>query len=99
MLRLLGLARRAGSLITGSEAVKGATRSGSLSAVVFARDASANAHRRIEPALEREGVRWSECGVRTTLGAAVGKGPLAVVGITDAALARTVLGRLEARRR
>ena len=99
MLRLLGIARRAGSLIAGSEAVKDAARSGSLRAVVFARDASANAVRRIAPSVERQGVRWSACGDRTTLGASLGKGPIAVVGITDASLARAVLGRLEARRR
>lgn len=99
VLRLLGLARRAGSLVTGSEAVKGAVRSGSLSAVVFARDASANAVRRIEPALARQGIRSSACGDRAALGAALGKGPIVVVGITDAALARAVLSRLEAGRR
>jgi len=99
VLRLLGLARRAGSLVAGSEAVKGAARSGSLRAVVFARDASTNAVHRIEPSLLRQGVRSSACGDRAALGAALGKGPIAVVGITDAALARTVLDRLEAGRR
>lgn len=99
MLRLLGIARRAGSLVAGSEAVKGAARSGTLRAVVFARDASANAVHRIAPSLERQGVRSSACGDRATLGAALGKGPIAVVGITDAALARAVLGRLKAGRR
>jgi len=98
-LRLLGLARRAGSLVAGSEAVKGAARSGTLHAVVFARDASANAVRRIAPSLDRQGVRSSACGSRAALGAALGKGPVAVVGITDAALARAVLGQLEAGRR
>lgn len=99
VLRLLGLARRAGSLVAGSEAVKSAARSGSLRAVVFARDASANAVRRIEPLLDRQGVQSSACGDRTALGAALGKAPVAVVGVTDPALASAVLRSLKAGRR
>jgi ribosomal protein L7Ae-like RNA K-turn-binding protein len=98
-LRLLGLVRRAGSVVAGTEAVKEAARAGSLAAVVFAADASNNARRRIEPLLDRQAVRSASCGDRGTLGAAIGKGPIAVIGITDEMLARTVLNRLGASRR
>lgn len=99
VLRLLGLARRAGSVIAGNEGVKAAARAGSLRAVLFAGDATSNARRRLEPLLARQAIPSEDCADRARLGAAIGKGAIAVLGITDAALARVVLGRLEASRR
>lgn len=93
-LRLLGIARRAGALVAGSEAVKGAARSGTLRLVVFARDASDNARGRVEPLLKRAGVGSLVCGDRNSLGAALGKGPTAVAGVTDDALAALVMGTI-----
>ncbi len=98
-LRLLGLARRAGRLVLGSRAVRGAARTGSLAAVLLARDASARARDRIGPLLEARGISMVHCADRASLGDAVGHSPLTVVGITDPAVAHAIVARLETPRR
>lgn len=95
VLALLGLARRAGRAAVGSESVRGAARRGELAAALLARDAGSNAAGRVRALLEARGVPWIRCGTRAQLGAAVGRGPVAVVGFTDRRLAEEALISLE----
>jgi len=94
-LQTLGLARRAGRLVIGTEAVLKAGRARRLRAAVMARDASDNARRRVAGRLG-DGVPIVECGTRTSLGSAVGRGRVAVVGVTDGALGSRIISVLEA---
>lgn len=88
-MALLGLARRGGHAVIGTDAVLGAARASRLRAVVIACDASENARDRIRIALARApSIPGPE---RTALGAAVGRAPVAVVGVTDAAIAARLL--------
>ncbi len=94
-LRAVGMARRAGCIEVGTRAVREAGRAGRLAAVLLARDASANARERLRLA---QGARVRVCGDRAALGAAVGRAPVAALGITEPGLAGLVLEALEAGR-
>ena len=93
-LQMLGIARRAGELVIGSEAVERAARSGELRLAVIARDAGENARGRVLPALEQGGVPVAECGSRDELGRALGRPPTVAVGLTDTGMARAVRERI-----
>lgn len=87
-LQALGLARKAGRAAIGTRAVLVAGRKRSLSALIVARDASPNALDRVSGAIHN--VPLVRCGTRETLGWAVGRGPVAVVGVTDREFARRI---------
>jgi ribosomal protein L7Ae-like RNA K-turn-binding protein len=87
-LQALGLARRAGRAAVGTRAVLVAARTRRLSALIVARDASPNALDRVRGAIRT--VPIVRCGTRETLGLAVGRGPVAVVGVTDREFARRI---------
>lgn len=93
-LQALGLARRAGAAAIGTRAVREAARAGRLQAVLLARDAAPGARRRLGTAARAPGIRLAVLGDRAALGAAVGRGPVAVVGVTDPGLAERVTSRL-----
>jgi len=95
-LRLIGIARRAGRVAIGTRSVKERASVGDVRVVIIARDVTDNAERRVLPLLEALDVPVVRCGTRQTLGAAVGRGPLAVVGIQDRALATGVAELLHA---
>lgn len=87
-LQILGLARRAGRAAVGTRAVLTAARSGRLEALIVAHDASPNAIDRVRGATRR--VPIVRCGTRETLGLALGRGAVAVVGVTDREFARRI---------
>jgi ribosomal protein L7Ae-like RNA K-turn-binding protein len=89
-LELLGLARRAGAVVVGTQAVRDATRRGRLGVVVIARDAGENARARVLPLVEAAGGAWVECGTAASLGGALGRGRTVVAGVEDRRLARRV---------
>ena len=89
---LIGLARRAGHVVIGTTAVLGAARAERLRAIIIARDASDNARKRLRAAMER--VSTVTGPDRVSLGAALGRGPVAVVGVTDSGIASRLVSRL-----
>lgn len=95
-MQALGLARRAGRLAVGTRAVKEALRADEARVVVLAGDATENARRRVTGLAQGRRVPVVTLGNRETLGAAVGRGPVAVLAVTDAALAEGVLRRVAA---
>lgn len=86
VLQLIGLARRAGHAVVGTDAVRVAGRRGELSAVVVAGDATQNARKRLYTLLSDPDVSTVTCGTRATLGRAVGRTEAVVVGIRDQGL-------------
>lgn len=89
-LRMLGIARRAGELAVGSEAVRRGIRAGELALVVVARDAGENARGRVVPPAETGGVPVLELGTRSSLGRALGRSATVTVGVSDGGLAGAV---------
>lgn len=86
VLRLLGLAARAGALLPGTERVREAARAGTLRFAIVAEDVSANSLDKLVPLLDVRGIPYVRAYTRDDLGAAVGKAPLSAVGISDETL-------------
>ena len=89
-LSLLGLAQRAGRLVSGFDAVKRAVVRGRAHLVIISHDVSANTAdrmRRIAAARGVPCVTWSDMN---TLGKAIGQPDRAVIAIVDARMAEAV---------
>lgn len=95
-LALLGLARRAGQVAAGHEAVEARLASGAGAAgglLVVARDAGATGSA-LEAAARRRGVAAVRFGSRSELGQALGRGATAVLLVEGPAFVRGFLGFL-----
>lgn len=90
LLGLLGLGLRGGNLVIGVDAVRLAVRAGKCRVVVVADDASPRAvEKAVRPAAAR-GVPCLAGPGSEAIGARLGRPPVMVVGVRDAALARGV---------
>lgn len=94
-LRLLGLARRAGAVAPGTEAVRRAIREGEARLILFAKDASSVQLEKIETTLHDRTIPRAVLGDRNALGAAVGLARLSAVAVTDPSLADRLAIALE----
>jgi ribosomal protein L7Ae-like RNA K-turn-binding protein len=91
LLNMLGLAARAGAVITGTERVREAARADSLHMVLVAGDASDNSRDKLLPLLDARRIAYAVVYDRTALGGAVGRAPLSALGITEKKLADRVV--------
>jgi ribosomal protein L7Ae-like RNA K-turn-binding protein len=98
VLQLLGLARRAGHAVVGTQAVRDAVRRGEVVAVVVAEDATENARGRLRGLDHDHAPAVVTCGDRRELGRAVGRGEAVVVGIRDRGLGLRIVAGAEAGR-
>ena len=89
-LRLLGLAARAGAVLSGTERVREGARNGSVAFVLLAEDGSPTQRDKLQPLLAAKGVQYRTGGSRAELGLAIGRAPASAVGITDARLAERI---------
>ena len=90
-LRLLGLARRAGAVAPGTDATRRAIRRGEARLVLMAGDASRVQLDKIRKELSNRPIPQVILGDRATLGAAIGKAPVAALAVTDESLATRLL--------
>ncbi len=95
-LSLLGLARRAGQVAGGTEAVRQAVRDGRVALVIMATDASETQLDKIRSTIHNRTIPQVYLGDRNTLGSAIGSAPLAAVAVTSASLAGRLLEELGA---
>jgi len=86
-LRLLGLARRAGAVAPGTEAVRRAIREGEARLVLMAGDASGVQLEKIRTTLRNRPIPQVTLGDRATLGAAIGMARVAAVAVTSSSFA------------
>ena len=94
-LRLLGLARRAGGIAPGTEAVRRAIREGEARLILIAGDASSVQVEKVRTTLNDRAIPRVILGDRNTLGAAVGLAPLSAVAVTHAELATKLAAELQ----
>lgn len=87
LLELLGLAARAGALLSGTANVREGVRDGRVHFVMLAEDAAAGQRGKLEPLLQARGVSMVSRFSRARLGAALGAAPVSAVGIADPGLA------------
>lgn len=83
-LQLLGLAARAGAALPGTGRVVDGVRAGQVKFALVAADLTDTGRAKLVPVLEREAVPYRVQFSREQLGRAVGKSPLAAVGVVDA---------------
>ena len=94
-LNVLGLAKKAGKLETGEDAIWSACDAGVARLLVMAKDLSESARKRAELMLSScKAVRVDTGFTMTELGNSVGKGAVSMVAITDAGLAALFAGKL-----
>ena len=94
--RFLGLARRAGAVVPGTDATRRAIRRGEARLVLMAEDASGVQMDKIRKLMVDRPIPLAVLGDRNTLGAAIGKGPTSAIAVTDESLAKRLLEDLEA---
>ncbi len=91
LLFTVGLARKAGKLSVGTEAVCDDIRKKKVHLALYASDVSANTEKRITDCATYYNIPVQKCEItKDALGAAIGKSFAAVVGITDENLARLI---------
>jgi ribosomal protein L7Ae-like RNA K-turn-binding protein len=95
VLNRLGLAFRAGKLVSGDESVLKAIRSGAAELVIVAADASANAHKKYRDKCASYGVPIVAFADRSQLGASIGKPERVVLAVTDPGFAGLILKSLQ----
>ncbi|OYD09943.1 YlxQ family RNA-binding protein [Paludifilum halophilum] len=94
LYQLLGLAARAGKLVSGEEQVLRAIRSGRAFLVLISQDAAKNAAKKIADKCTYYQVPLSQAGSRRQLGRAVGKGERVVVAVVDPGFSRLMRNRI-----
>jgi ribosomal protein L7Ae-like RNA K-turn-binding protein len=92
---LLGLARKAGSVLIGSRETRDGLRRRTVRLVLVASDGSPRDRQRLERVARESRTPLVVVGTREELGQGVGRGPIAVVGLTNANLAAAVRARLD----
>ncbi|MEX2527990.1 MAG: L7Ae/L30e/S12e/Gadd45 family ribosomal protein [Gemmatimonadota bacterium] len=93
-LQFLGLIRRAGKLVTGTEATRQAVRDGEAHLVVLALDAAPGQLEKVRGILRHRAIPEAVWATRTDLGRAVGQPPLSALAITNEIMARQLQARL-----
>lgn len=81
-LGLLGLARRAGAVITGVDGVRRAVKAGDAELVLLARDAAEGQLQKVRGVLRHTPVPACWAPDRASLGRAVGAAPVSAVAVT-----------------
>lgn len=87
VLGYLGLGIRAGTVVVGVDAVRRALQARELRCIVVARDASQRAREKVVRLATALGVPQVEGPGAAALGAGLGKPPVMIAGVRDAALA------------
>ncbi|GKU78670.1 ribosomal L7Ae/L30e/S12e/Gadd45 family protein [Paenibacillus sp. L3-i20] len=82
-LSQLGMAMRAGKLITGDEIVLKAVRAKKVYLVIIANDASDNTKKKFRDKCSTYGIQLAEAFDREQLGKAIGKSERVVLAVTD----------------
>jgi len=94
-LSMLGMARRAGAVVTGTESVRNAIRASETGFVVVAADASPTQQRKLLPLLEARRIPYRIRFTRSELGGSVGRAPVTALLVTENGLASRIREMLE----
>ena len=92
---MLGLAMRAGKLVSGEFATEKAIKEGKAYLVVVADDASENTKKNFRNACTYYKVPFFTCGLKEELGHAIGKEYRASLALTDEQFAKSIIVILE----
>ncbi|MBO4897994.1 MAG: ribosomal L7Ae/L30e/S12e/Gadd45 family protein [Clostridia bacterium] len=93
-LLMLGLARRAGKLIYGSENVVLSARQGKIKLAVMASDASERTKKLMQNKCKSFSVPLLEFSTKEELGSVLGKSDISALGVTDRNFAKAIQDKL-----
>ncbi len=79
----LGLARRAGHIVSGEHAVVGGVKRGQVFLILIAQDASSNTNRKFSSLAQNHNISCLVYGEKDLYGQAIGQSPRAVLGVLD----------------
>ena len=92
---MMGLAARAGKVVSGSDSVIGAIRSGNVKLLIITKDISRNSLEKLLKNISDEEITCFSFGTSEELGYALGKPDRTVAAITDKSFAEGVSAILE----
>ena len=92
---MLGLAARAGKIVSGSDAVTGAIRSGNVELLIITKDISRNSLDKILKNMGSEEITCYSFGTSEDLGFALGKPDRTAAAVTDKSFAEGISAILE----
>ena len=95
-MALLGMARRAGAVASGTGSTRRAVKEGRARLVLFAQDASETQRDKVMNLLRHGQTPRATVGTREALGSAVGSAPVSAVAVTDKGFAKELVARLGA---
>lgn len=94
LLGMIGLAKRAGKVITGEDLCVKAIKSGKSVLVIIASDASCNTKKSIADSCRFYNVKYIEAATKAELGKFTGSDSRAAVSVNDDNFAKAILDRL-----
>jgi len=94
VLSSLGMAMRAGKVMTGDEIVEKAIRAGKAKLVIIASDASDNTKKKFSDKCNSYDVKLVFTHNRESLGRAIGKFDRVVIAITDLQFSKLIAGHI-----
>lgn len=86
----LGLAQRAGQVVSGEQAVLGGVSRGKISVLLIAVDASENTQSKFKSLALNHNLDYYIYGEKDLLGHAIGKSPRSVLGVLDRNFANVI---------
>ena len=92
---MMGLAARAGKVVSGSDSVIGAIRSGNVKLLIITKDISRNSLEKLLKNISDEEITCFSFGTSEELGYALGKPDRTVAAITDKSFAEGISAILE----
>lgn len=92
---LLGLAMRAGKLVSGDDTTLMELKKGYIKLVIIADDASKNTQKLFKDKSSFRNVKYVNFSTKLQLGLAIGKAPRAVLGIKDSGFANKLKELME----
>ena len=93
---MIGLANKAGKLVSGEDAVRNGIRSGKVKLVILAEDASGNTTKRFTNSAAFYNIALVTWGLKEELGNSIGKSERSVIGITDENFSKSLKEKVEA---
>ncbi len=95
ILRFLGLAKRAGHLVSGEFMTESMVKSGKAALVIIAGDVSENTRKKFKNMCEYYEVPLYEYADKESLGHSLGKEYRASLAVTDKGMAKTVVKKMQ----
>jgi ribosomal protein L7Ae-like RNA K-turn-binding protein len=93
---MIGLASKAGKLVSGEDAVRNSIRSGKVKLTILAEDASDNTKKRFTNSAAFYNIALVTWGLKEDIGNSIGKSQRSVIGITDENFSKSIREKLEA---